>query len=139
MAQLGPEQQFSRLWKRQLIVLGMAAALMACGSNPQKEAVPSGDDGARPLPRETFALDQMKEKVRADLAGRLLLPVDLIEVVDTRAVRWTDDSLGCTEHGHVYQSSGGEGWVITLAHQGRRTVYHADRYQAIPCPAIEAE
>jgi len=60
-------------------------------------------------------------------------------VLSSREVQWTDSSLGCAEVGRAYQPVRSAGWVITLGHHGRQTVYHADRYRAFPCPAIEAQ
>lgn len=156
MTHRSPTQHSMHGLKKQLFAMAAGFALAACSSPPdgdtestrqtkmdarpdQSSVTTSSGEENQPVALEGNTREQMEARARADLARRLSLPVDEIEVADTRAVQWTDSSLGCAQRGHAYQPIRSEGWIITLTHQDRQTVYHADRYRAIPCPPIQAE
>lgn len=61
----------------------------------------------------------------ADLAARLNLPPDQIEVVSEEEVTWPDGSLGCPQPGMMYTMALVDGMRIVLRAQGRDYSYHS--------------
>ncbi len=59
-----------------------------------------------------------------DLATRLALAPDAIEVVSAQSVVWPDSSLGCPQPGMNYLQVLSEGYRIELRAQGRLYDYH---------------
>jgi hypothetical protein len=74
-----------------------------------------------------MSLDRQVLAVRADLARRLGIPADKIDVVEAREVTWPDASLGCPEPGMVYAQVLTHGVLIVLGHRGQAYRYHAQR------------
>jgi hypothetical protein len=75
-----------------------------------------------------------------DLAARLTVPRDQIEVVETRAVTWPDGALGCPEEGMVYTQATVEGTQIVLRVDSRVFAYHAgDDGAPFLCPSDEKD
>lgn len=60
-----------------------------------------------------------------DLARRLDLPRDEIEVVSVEEVTWSDGSVGCAEEGKAYTQALVPGHRIVLRAEGRTHEYHA--------------
>lgn len=108
---------------------GIAAllfALAACNN------APSPDDGPdiNNMPMTKPPLDQavtapMEDLARADLARRLGLASERIEVLSAQAVTWADGSIGCPEPGGNYTQALVEGFQIVLAADGEEYHYHA--------------
>ena len=65
------------------------------------------------------------DKARQDLAERLSLPVDQIEVREVRKVTWPDDSLGCPQPGMDYTQVQQAGLLIRLSASGSVFFYHS--------------
>ena len=59
-----------------------------------------------------------------DLAERLDVDVDEVEVLAARAVTWPDSSLGCPEPGMQYLQRMTDGALVVLEADGRRYQYH---------------
>jgi len=64
------------------------------------------------------------ERAATDLAERLTIDTDQIELVEVRAVVWPDGSLGCPEPGVAYTQVQREGVLIRLRAQHRVYQYH---------------
>ena len=60
-----------------------------------------------------------------DLADRLGVPAETIEVVSAGAVRWPDRSLGCPQPGMVYPQVCVDGARIELSCGGTGYAYHS--------------
>lgn len=60
----------------------------------------------------------------ADLATRLAVTADAIEIVEARPVVWPDGSLGCPQPGMMYPQVQVEGIVIRLRAAGAEYQYH---------------
>src|SRR5690606_21173639 len=60
-----------------------------------------------------------------DLAERLGIPVDQVEVREVRQVTWPDASLGCPQPGQVYAQVTQEGLLIRLSANGSMYFYHS--------------
>lgn len=61
----------------------------------------------------------------ADLASRLDVEADAIEVVAEEAVTWRDGSLGCAKEGQFYTQALVDGSRITLRTDGTDYEYHS--------------
>lgn len=61
----------------------------------------------------------------ADLAGRLGIPVEEIEILDARAVTWRDGSVGCPEPGLAYTQAEVPGFLVVLRVDDASYRYHA--------------
>ena len=70
------------------------------------------------------ALNASAEAARLDLAARLGLEADAIEVVKAERVRWRDSSAGCPEPDRVYMQVLTEGARFFLVAAGREYRYH---------------
>jgi hypothetical protein len=60
-----------------------------------------------------------------DLAGRLKVPMEEIELVSVEEVVWPDTSLGCPQPGMVYLQVLQEGSWIQLIYDGQVYSYHS--------------
>lgn len=60
----------------------------------------------------------------ADLADRLAVPADEIELVEFARVTWSDGSLGCPEPGVMYTQALVDGTRTVLRHDGSAYAYH---------------
>ena len=65
------------------------------------------------------------DKARQDLAERLSLPVDQIELREVRKVTWPDSSLGCPQAGVTYTQEPQAGLLIRLSASGNMYFYHS--------------
>jgi len=60
----------------------------------------------------------------ADLANRLSIDRNIVEVVSAQSVVWPDRSLGCPQPGMVYPQVLAEGYHIELRVKGQVYSYH---------------
>lgn len=65
------------------------------------------------------------EPALLDLARRLKVPEDEIEVLEVEEVTWPDGSLGCPQPGQMYTQALVEGHRIVLGHGERVFLYHS--------------
>jgi len=63
-------------------------------------------------------------RAMADLAGRLEIDTDQIELVTEEPVTWSDGSIGCPEPGMSYTQALVEGYRIVLAVDDTEYRYH---------------
>lgn len=77
-----------------------------------------------PTTREPSA-QPLVEQARSDLARRLSVPAERIEVVEVRSVVWPDGSLGCPQPGMRYIQVLTDGALILLRYEGRTYEYHS--------------
>jgi hypothetical protein len=69
-------------------------------------------------------LEGLANQAMQDLARRLSIPIEQIEVLEAKSVVWPDGGLGCPEPGMAYAQVQVEGVLIRL-HAGQRTYsYH---------------
>ena len=68
-------------------------------------------------------------RVKQDLAAKLKVEETEIEVVEAVDREWPDDSLGCPGRKGLRETIPVvvPGYEITLAHGGKKCVYHTDR------------
>jgi len=69
--------------------------------------------------------NQLVVAAREDLADRLGIPVEQIELITLEAVTWPDGSLGCPEPGVEYIQVQREGTLIRLRVGTRIYQYHS--------------
>ena len=85
---------------------------------------------------DSLSLDDSVAAARSDLAGRLDIEPESIEVEQARRVTWADGALGCPEPGMMYTMALVEGYYIRLAVGGKAFAYHAGRDgRPFHCPA----
>ncbi len=77
-----------------------------------------------PTPRE-HGLERLIAQAVDDLAGRISVPVDQIEVLEARAVIWPDAGLGCPQPGMRYKQVPVDGALIRLRAGSRVYEYHS--------------
>jgi hypothetical protein len=65
------------------------------------------------------------EAIVADLAARLGIRSDEIQVVRGESVVWNDGSLGCPEPGMMYTEALVDGYWVVLEHEGQMYDYRA--------------
>jgi len=88
----------------------------------EEETMPSKPETPGPsVPSENRLVTQAKE----DLAERLAIAVDQIQLVEFRAVVWPDASLGCPKPGMAYIQVPQDGALIILAVGEKRYEYHS--------------
>ena len=63
--------------------------------------------------------------IKDDLAKKLDIPHDAIEVVMSRSVTWNDGSLGCARPGQIYTQAVVPGYQVILMVEGLRYDYRA--------------
>ncbi len=71
-------------------------------------------------------LAKLVPRARADLAQRLSIPEDEIEIVSAERVTWRDSSLGCPEEGMFYMQMLTPGARIELRAGGEVYPYHSN-------------
>jgi hypothetical protein len=69
-------------------------------------------------------LEGLVKEAREDLAGRLSISVDQIELLAARAVVWPDGGLGCPQPGMAYKQVPQEGVLVRLGAGGNVYNYH---------------
>jgi hypothetical protein len=70
-------------------------------------------------------LDSLISLAKEDLAQRLSIQVEQIEVLEAKSVVWPDSSLGCPQPGMRYRQVPMDGARIRLAVEGRVYAYHS--------------
>lgn len=73
--------------------------------------------------RDTEIPPELLSQVISDLAGRLGVSPEKVEVLAVKKVRWKDRSLGCPEKGAVYLQVITPGFRIILKARGREYDY----------------
>jgi hypothetical protein len=77
-----------------------------------------------PSPPEP-GLEPLIAQVKEDLAQRLSISVDQIEVLEAKLVVWPDASLGCPQPGMAYIQVPHDGALIELVADGKVYEYHS--------------
>ena len=80
-------------------------------------------------------LTSLVDKAKEDLARRLEITPDEIEVMHIEKAEWPDTSLGCAEPGLARRPVAIPGYRIILSANGREYVYHTNNESgAVYCP-----
>lgn len=75
--------------------------------------------------------EQVVELAKEDLAQRLGVSVEEIEVLSVEPVEWRDTSLGCPQPGMMYAQVITPGYGVLLEAKGETHEYHTDRGQLV--------
>ena len=73
------------------------------------------------------SLQNLIEKATEDLARRLSVPTQQIQIVEAREVVWPNSSLGCPQKGMVYADVLTPGYLIILQFDNREYEYHSSK------------
>ena len=76
-------------------------------------------------PSSASGLERLIEKAKEDLAQRLAIDVENINVLEARDVTWPDASLGCPQLDMVYAQVQIEGLLIRLGVGKEMYFYHS--------------
>ena len=74
--------------------------------------------------RSSSSGNRFTETAVADLAQRLSINEDLIQIVSFESVVWPDSGMGCPQPGMMYTQVLREGYKITLEYKGQQYNYH---------------
>ena len=69
-------------------------------------------------------MENLVIQAKEDLAHRLSMPIDRIQVLEARSVVWPDASLGCPQPGMRYKQVPVDGVLIRLKTDGQVYEYH---------------
>jgi hypothetical protein len=124
----------------QVLLLGFEILLEAEGrereyhTDARQSAILREEQGMGDIPSVTDPIgrgtEEMVNQAREDLARRLSVPADQVEVLEVRAVVWPDSSLGCPKPGRVYAQVLQEGLLIRLSVDREMFFYHSGGTQA---------
>ncbi len=129
----------------------LVTVLTACGSGSDLPTVDETTTPTTALPTteiETTTMPTSNQEqqlpivapARADLARRLGVEPDDLEVISAEEVTWPDGSLGCPEPGMSYTQALVDGSKVVLGHDDRVYVYHAgDDGQPFLCPSDDKD
>jgi hypothetical protein len=92
---------------------------VVCGKPLEAEAPPTPPEKAGP------DLAAIVEAARKDLAERLSVDVEGIDVVESRSIVWRDGSLGCPEPGMMYTEALQDGALVKLRYGSKVYSYHS--------------
>lgn len=92
---------------------------VVCGKPLEAEAP------AAPPEQPGSDLAAIVEAAREDLAERLSVGAERIEVVESRSMLWRDGSLGCPEPGMMYTQALQEGALVKLRFGAKVYSYHS--------------
>jgi hypothetical protein len=70
-------------------------------------------------------MENLVTQAKKDLADRLSIPVEQIEVLEARPVVWPDASLGCPQSDMRYKQVRMDGALIRLQAEGQLYEYHS--------------
>ena len=85
-------------------------------------------------------LDKVVEEARADLAAKLNLKVEDVNLRNFEPTTWPDSRLGCGEPAAQGTAPGPvRGFKLIFATSLQYYVYHTDLNRAFPCPPIATE
>lgn len=98
---------------------------------PEPDAV--ADVGTAPVQIVTPDADTQNliRLAKENLAGKLNIDGDQIQLLEIGAVMWPDSSLGCPQMGNMYTQVVTPGFQIKLEAAGKAYVYHTDNKDRI--------
>lgn len=111
----------SAIWS---VAVLLAAA--ACGADPPGDSpttITETPTTVTTTPGITQPEDRLDQAV-ADLAGRLRVGPEEIEVIRFEEITWSDGSLGCPQPGMSYTQALVDGYRAVLGHDDRVYLYH---------------
>jgi hypothetical protein len=133
-------------------VIALVLLLAACGQAGEDGAAEETTSTSTSSPTTTIVSDVtstsevemneetiVQETIR-DLAARLEVSEQDIQVMEVRDVQWPDGALGCPEEGKMYTQAVVDGTQVILSAEGRIYDYHAGADgEPFPCPSDEKD
>ena len=93
-------------------------------SSTEHDAGVETPDARRNLSFEKLTVDQQVSGALENLAGRLDLNRDAIQVFRASSVTWGSGAVGCPEEGKSYTQAAVPGLLVILETDGKRYRYH---------------
>jgi len=119
---------------RIVLIAWVGLTMIGCSQVTETQEIPAspteGDatEMSQPLPTPaTSGLQALIEKATNDLAQRLSIAIDQINLIEATEVVWPDSSLGCPQEGMLYTQVLTPGFLILLGHDGNTFEYHASK------------
>jgi hypothetical protein len=109
------------------VLLLISTGLASCVAEPPAAGAAASAATAEVAGDQAAPIDIAVASARADLAARLDIAADAIEVVEARAVTWASGDLGCPEPGMYYPQVLTPGVLVILSAGGARYHYHGGR------------
>ena len=106
-------------------VLVLALGLTACSSSRGGQLAPT--PAPTPAPSWPAEADMAVRAAIQDMAARLQVKPDAVQVISVSATDWSDTSLGCPQPGRFYAQIIVQGYTLVLASGGQQAEYHADK------------
>lgn len=109
--------------------------LILCRAGEETMAEPIGLEGQGETRSERAAgpVAGLVAQAVADLAGRLAIAPDAVQVRAVEAVEWPDASLGCPQPGMMYAQVITPGYRIVLEAAGKTYEYHSSHTYVVYC------
>jgi len=131
-------------------MVGCTPVASSSASNDPTPIAPAstqGDSSTMPSNLSTPAnsgLEILIEKAKADLAQKLTVSVDEINLMEATAVTWPNASLGCPQEGMAYAEVLTPGYLILLEYRDNTFEYHASGRDTIvtcenPSPPVPGD
>jgi hypothetical protein len=128
----------------------LVVTLAACGAGPDDSLVgettlpstvpPTTENETTTMPISDQEQLPIVAPARADLALRLGVDADQLQVISAEEVTWPDGSLGCPEPGMSYTQALVDGSKAVLGYEDRVYVYHAgDDGEPFLCPSDDKD
>jgi hypothetical protein len=122
-------------------------AAISCQPVPEFETAPILSPSPTPIQLSTEPpippnsnLDHLVQLAIADLAQRLEMDLNLVNVIEAKSVNWSDTSLGCPQPGMMYAQVQTAGYFIQLEVNGKVYEYHTNMNDTvIPCESTPGE
>ena len=137
-----------RMYAR-VVVVGLGLLLAGCGDPgetgidpPAQTTVPETVSTTDiPATSEGSMADpDVIQAAVSDLASRLGISEEKIEIVEVRPVQWPDGALGCPEEGRMYTQAVVDGSQVLLGFEERIYDYHVGSDgEAFLCPSDERD
>ena len=131
----------ARTYLRVPLVCIIGSVLAACQPGGSVVDRANGERIVSPPESRDSSSQPLARKAKQDLAARLSIPIDSIELLKFEEVIWRDGSLGCPQRGMVYTQALVNGSLIVLRANGRAYEYHSGKgrapfYCATPEPPL---
>ncbi len=94
---------------------------------PGQSPLPTPATGERPSAATPAEAGAAVRAAINDLATKLKIPSEAVQVVSVSAVDWSDTSLGCPQPGMFYAQVIVQGYKIVLSAGSQQIEYHSDQ------------
>lgn len=112
------------------IILFMALLVSGCSAELTKSSPVMGTPWRPTESVDTEAI-RMTEMAIIDLATRLTVDVNQVNILSIEPHIWANTSLGCPRPGKVYAEQTVPGYLLILESNGQEYVYHMDTVSTV--------